>query len=224
MEKIKFVGYFRVSTRKQGDSGLGLEAQRSSVNNFVLGKGILIHDFVEIESGRKSERPELLKALDWCKRNNYTLIISKLDRLSRSLTFISSLMDSGVKFVACDFPEANHLTLSILASLAQYEAIAISTRTKESLKVLKDKGVRLGTPSNLTPEARIKGLKKRVTNAVNHPANKQAKELIYLYRQKEWSYHKIAMKLNDSGYRTRRGCLFFPETVRLLLKKIDLNV
>lgn len=224
MEKLKYVGYFRVSTSRQGFSGLGMEAQRVAVKNFVIGKGEIVQEYIEIESGRKSERPELINALDLCKRNNYILIISKLDRLSRSLTFISSLMDSGVKFVACDFPEANHLTLSILASLAQYEAIAISTRTKESLRVLKDRGVKLGTPSNLTTEARKKGLKIRIENARNHPSNKQARELIYLYRQKGFTYHKIAMKLNDSGYRTRRGCLFFPETVRLFLKKIDLNM
>jgi DNA invertase Pin-like site-specific DNA recombinase len=220
----KYVAYYRVSTRRQGESGLGLEAQKSAVNNFVKGKGLLIDEFIEIESGRKSQRPELLKALDVCKRNNYTLIISKLDRLSRSLTFISSLMDSCVKFVACDFPEANHLTLSILASLAQYEAIAISTRTKESLRVLKEKGIKLGTPSNLTPEARLKGLKQRINNSLNHPANRQARELINLYRQNGLTFKRIAAKLNEAGYRTRRGCLFFPETVRLLFGKCNLSV
>lgn len=206
----------------QHHSGLGLEAQKQTVKNFTGLRGEIVAEFCETESGRKSDRPELMKALELCKKNNYTLCISKLDRLSRSLTFISSLLDSNVRFVACDFPQANNLTLSIMASIAQFEAIAISTRTKEALKI-KSQMHKLGTPANLTEAARLKGLEKRIKNAKEHPSNKQATELIILYRKNGVTLNQIASKLNTNGYRTRRGCLFSSKTVHRLLQRANNN-
>jgi DNA invertase Pin-like site-specific DNA recombinase len=126
----KFVAYFRVSTDKQGKSGLGLEAQRQAVQQYLNGgQWSLIGEFTEIESGKRNERPELEKALVACKRNKAKLVIAKLDRLSRNLAFIATLMDSGVEFIAVDNPHANKLTVHILAAVAQHEREMIGQRT-----------------------------------------------------------------------------------------------
>ena len=139
------VAYYRVSTDRQGKSGLGLEAQQSAVQNFAGAHGTyLIKEFTEIESGRKNNRPVLQDALAYCRKNKAQLIIAKLDRLGRNVAFISALMDSGVSFVAVDNPHANELILHIMAAFAQYERKAISTRTKEALQAAKRRGVKLG--------------------------------------------------------------------------------
>ena len=118
----KFVAYFRVSTDRQGKSGLGLEAQRKSVLDFLDGgRWSLVAEFTEVESGKRSDRPQLAKALDTCRRQKAKLVIAKLDRLSRNLAFIATLMESGVEFVAVDNPHANKLTVHILAAVAQHE-------------------------------------------------------------------------------------------------------
>ena len=126
LETRKFIAYYRVSTQRQGASGLGLEAQKASVIHFVNGHGELTGDFTEIETGKRSDRPELLKAIAQAKRSGATLVIAKLDRLARNVAFISSLMDSGVDFVACDNPHANRLTIHILAAVAEDEARALA--------------------------------------------------------------------------------------------------
>ncbi len=115
-----FIAYLRVSTQKQGDSGLGLEAQESAIARYAA-NGTVLATFREVESGKRSDRPELRKALDMAKRTGATLVIAKLDRLARNVHFISGLMDSGVEFVACDNPTANRLTLHILAAMAEHE-------------------------------------------------------------------------------------------------------
>src|SRR5215469_434135 len=126
----KFVAYFRVSTDKQGRSGLGLDAQRKAVRDYLNGgTWSLIGDFTEVESGKRNERPELVKALAACKRHKAKLVIAKLDRLSRNLAFIATPMDSGVEFVAVDNPHANKLTVHILAAVAQHEREMIAQRT-----------------------------------------------------------------------------------------------
>jgi DNA invertase Pin-like site-specific DNA recombinase len=131
----KFVAYFRVSTDKQGKSGLGLDAQRQAVLQFLDGGSwSLIGELTEIESGKRNERPELEKALAACKRHKAKLVIAKLDRLSRNLAFIATLMDSGVEFVAVDNPHANKLTVHILAAVAQHEREMIAQRTKDALR------------------------------------------------------------------------------------------
>lgn len=142
-----FVAYYRVSTDRQGRSGLGLEAQRQSIGNFVDDrKWNLVAEFTEIESGKRKDRPELQKAIAACKRCNARLVIAKLDRLARNVAFIANLMDGCVDFVACDMPEANRLTLHILAAVAEHEREMISERTKAALQAAKARGVRLGSP------------------------------------------------------------------------------
>lgn len=139
------VAYYRVSTDRQGKSGLGLEAQQMAVQGYAAANAIhLAKEFTEIESGRNNNRPVLQDALTWCRKHKARLIIAKLDRLGRNVAFISALMESGVSFVAVDNPQANELILHIMAAFAQHERRAISTRTKEALQAAKRRGVQLG--------------------------------------------------------------------------------
>ena len=143
----KFVAYFRVSTDRQGKSGLGLEAQREAVLAYLDGGSWqLVGEFTEVESGKRSDRPQLAAALVACKKHKAKLVIAKLDRLSRNLAFIATLMDSGVEFVAVDNPHANKLTVHILAAVAQHEREMIAQRTKDALAAAKARGVKLGNP------------------------------------------------------------------------------
>ena len=145
---MKFVSYYRVSTDKQGRSGLGLEAQKEHVERFVQSRsGTITHEYTEIESGKLASRPELRRALALCKSTDATLVIAKLDRLSRSVAFIANLMDAGVKFCAVDMPEASELTIHIMAAFAQHERKAISERTKAALAAAKARGTKLGNPN-----------------------------------------------------------------------------
>jgi DNA invertase Pin-like site-specific DNA recombinase len=140
-----FVAYYRVSTQRQGASGLGLEAQQRAVRDHLDGGGwTLLRELVEIESGKRADRPKLEEALTLCRVHSAKLIIAKLDRLARNVAFVSNLMKSGVEFEAVDFPQANRLTIHILAAVAEHEAEAISNRTKVALAVAKARGVRLG--------------------------------------------------------------------------------
>jgi len=141
-----FVAYYRVSTDRQGASGLGLDAQRESVSRFV-GAGQLAAAFTEVESGRKdTNRPQLQAALTECRKRKATLLIARLDRLARNVAFIANLMESGVDFVAVDMPQANRLTIHILAAVAEHEREMISARTKAALAQAKARGTRLGNP------------------------------------------------------------------------------
>src|SRR5262249_33260687 len=135
----KFVSYCRVSTAKQGKSGLGLEAQEAAIAEHV-GNGKLIEKYIEIETGKNDDRPQLRKALHRAKVTAATLVIAKLDRLSRNLRFIAELQESKVKFVCADMPDANELTIHIFASLAQHERKVISERTKRALQAAKARG------------------------------------------------------------------------------------
>src|SRR6059058_2627218 len=145
MTNGNFVAYYRVSTARQGRSGLGLEAQRKAVTDFLNGGSWeLSAEFVEVESGNSNDRPQLEQALATCELSGATLVVAKLDRLSRNLAFLAKLQDSGARFVAADMPEANELTIHIMAAVAQAERKAISARTKEALAAAKARGVRLG--------------------------------------------------------------------------------
>src|SRR3954470_21772056 len=156
---MRTVAYYRVSTDKQGRSGLGLDAQKAAVKAFLDGKGWpSLAEFAEVESGRRVDRPELAKALEACRRTGATLVIAKLDRLSRNASFLLSLRDAGVEFVATDMPHANRLTVGIMALVAEDEAERISARTKAALAAARARGTKLGTP-NLTDDARAKGRK-----------------------------------------------------------------
>ncbi|GAB3753040.1 recombinase family protein [Spirosoma pomorum] len=212
---MKYVPYFRVSTAGQGKSGLGLSAQREIVNRFIKPGDEVLEEFVEVESGKRADRPQLTAAIALAKQQGARLLIAKLDRLSRNVSFIFSLRNSEVDFVACDIPDANTLTVGIMAVLAQHERELIGERTRAALRAKKAQGFQLGTP-NLTPFIAAQGRHVQQQNARNHPANVQAAELVRLYRKDGFTYEAIAERLNKMGFRTRRGNLFKPMSIRRL--------
>ncbi|QCR25312.1 recombinase family protein [Pontibacter sp. SGAir0037] len=213
---MKYVAYYRVSTKKQGQSGLGLESQREMVKGFLKAGDALLAEHIEVESGKRNDRPELEAAIALAKREQAQLLIAKLDRLSRNAGFIFKLRDSHVDFLAVDMPDANTLTIGIFAVLAQHERELISSRTRAALQQKKLQGFALGSPENLTHGARTKGLQVRRENAASHKANRQATELIQMYREKNMTYQQIADRLNSHGFTTRRGKKFFAITVQRL--------
>ena len=223
MENL-FIAYYRVSTKKQGDSGLGLEAQKSSVLNYIAHNGNkIIGEFTEVESGKQDNRPELIKAINLTKEKNGTLVIAKLDRLSRNMTFISSLMDAKVKFICADMPEATELTIHIFASLAQWERKRISQRTIEALqaKKIKDPDWKPGTPANLTNEAILKAHKVVSNNARTSQAVRHAFHFIKPLKAIGMSYQSIADSLNKEGYTTRNGKQFHAMQVLNIFKRFS---
>jgi|SRR5262249_34425894 len=220
---MDFVAYFRVSTTEQGRSGLGIDAQRRTVLDYV--KGNLIAEYVETESGagRLDQRPQLKLAIEHARRSNAKLIAARLDRISRSVSAIFKLRDSGVAFIACDLPEsANTLTIGVIAALAQYERELISTRTKAGLAEAKAKGRKLGNPELLQAyrqEAIRKAAEKRREDALNNPNNRIATELALAYKSNGLGLSAIARKLNTIGLTTRRGCQFNATAIRRLLTR-----
>ena len=223
MEKL-FIAYYRVSTKMQSVSGLGLEAQKASVLNYIKHNGNrIIGEFTEVESGKNNNRPELLKAINEAKQNNATLVIAKLDRLSRNLTFISTLMDTKVKFICADMPDANELTISIFASLAQWERKKISQRTKEALKAKKEREPNWipGTPANLTKEAILKAHASTSYKARNDMNVRHAYHYIAPLRDQGQSYQAIATMLNEEGYKTRSGMNFHAMQVYNILRRFE---
>jgi DNA invertase Pin-like site-specific DNA recombinase len=199
----KFVAYFRVSTDRQGESGLGLEAQRKAVTDYLNGGSWqLIAEFTEVESGKRSDRPQLAAALAACKKHRARLVIAKLDRLSRNLAFIAALMDSGVEFVAVDNPHANKLTVHILAAVAQHEREMISQRTKDALAAAKARGVTLGNPR--LAEVRDKANAATIAAADAFAAN--VRPIIEQIRASGvQSLRGIARALAARGIKTARG-------------------
>src|ERR1700730_18046711 len=167
----KFVAYFRVSTDRQGKSGLGLDAQREAVMSYLNGGSwTLVSEFTEVESGKRSDnRPQLAAAIAACKKQKARLVIAKLDRLSRNLAFIAALMESGVEFVAVDNPHMNKLTIHILAAVAEHEREMISERTKAALAAAKARGKVLGNPD--MPEISKRGVAALKANAMRFAAN-----------------------------------------------------
>lgn len=208
----KFVAYYRVSTDRQGASGLGLEAQRAVVVSFVAGKGELAAEFTEIESGRRSDRPELHAALAACQRQRATLVIAKLDRLARNVAFIAGLMESGVEFVAVDMPEANRLTLHILAAVAEHEREMISQRTKAALAVAKARGTKLGNPN---PNLSV-AIAARVARMAE--ARRAVAPLIGRLRAQGMSLRAIAADLNGRRIPTVTGCQWYASSVANVLR------
>ncbi len=217
----KYIAYYRVSRKEQGISGLGLSAQKTSVTNFVRNQeGTIIQEFTEIETGtNKRERVEIHRAIELAKIEGAILVIAKLDRLSRNVNFVSSLMDAGIEFVAVDMPSANHFTIHIFSALAEQEAKLISSRTRLALAELKKKGIALGNPKNLNDEARAKGTLKVKENAINNDRNRQAQSIIVNCKEKGMSYRQIAEYLNELNFKTRYGNQFMAPTVHQLYSR-----
>ena len=199
----KIVGYVRVSTTKQGQSGLGLEAQVEAINAYADQHGAeIVALYQEIESGKVSDRPELAKALGHAKRIKAALVVAKLDRLARSVAFTSTIMDSGADFVACDNPYATRLTLHILAAVAEHEAAATSARTKAALAAAKARGTKLGCPT-ASETAEI------ARKARSRKARARAQNIAAIVRDIERtgiaSLAGIARALEARGIKTPRG-------------------
>jgi DNA invertase Pin-like site-specific DNA recombinase len=214
----KFVAYYRVSTDKQGKSGLGLEAQRKAVEDYLNGGAwSLVAEFTEIESGKRNKRPELVKALAVCKRQKAKLVIAKLDRLSRNLAFIATLMDSGVEFVAVDNPHANKLTVHILAAVAQHEREMIAQRTKDALQAAKARGVVLGNP-------KLADVRDRAVANLKADADRFASNVAPIIREIKStgvaSHRAIARSLNARGVATARGGQWTAVQVGSILRRV----
>jgi DNA invertase Pin-like site-specific DNA recombinase len=202
----KFVAYYRVSTQRQGRSGLGLEAQQVAVHNHLNG-GRIITEFTEVESGKRKDRPKLTEALAACRVHGAKLIIAKLDRLARNVAFVSALMEAGVEFEAVDFPQANRLTIHILAAVAEHEAKMISERTKAALAAAKRRGVKLGgfrAGAKLTAKARQVGYAARAARA-NAKASDYAGVIAVLQAAGTKSLAGIAAALTERGIPTAGG-------------------
>jgi len=222
----KFIGYCRVSTAKQRSSGLGLEAQRETIKQYLDGGDWqLIGEFIDVESGKNNDRPELAKALKDCQLTGATLLVAKLDRLSRDIHFITSLEKAGIEFTVCDFPTANRFTIHIFAALAQYERELISQRTKAALAAKKARGAELGKPENLTREAADQG---RVQGRAVIQENADRFALKVLPKIEEYgeqgitSLNGISSRLNQDHVLTVRGKAgtWTPTAVRNLRARI----
>lgn len=226
MEKSnKYVAYLRVSTQRQGISGLGLEAQRQMIKNY-LGEQSLEAEFVEVESGRKNDRPKLKEALSLCRKTGAVLIVAKLDRLARNVCFLSNLLESDVEIVFCDFPSANKMMLHILSAISQYEAELISNRTKQALKAKRDRGFKLGNPHHLLNKhsQAIKNSNRTNSNKAKLNANnKRAIAMLRVLCMRELTLQQMANNLNDEGFTTSQGFQFSPSTVYKLIKRYKLK-
>jgi DNA invertase Pin-like site-specific DNA recombinase len=211
------VAYCRVSTKRQGQSGLGLEAQQAAVGQHVRStSATLLAAYTEIESGTHSQRPQLIAALAKCRETGAILVIAKLDRLARNVAFLSALMDGDVEFRALDLPGASRFHLHIMAAVAEQEASAISERTKAALKAAKARGVKLGHPANLTDASRRASIVSR--QAAVAARNQLIIPLIRAWRKARWSLQRIATELGTLRVALPRGGVAWqPAQVRRVL-------
>ena len=216
-----YVAYLRQSTTKQERSGLGIEAQRDIINSFVK-EGVILAEYVETESGRKSDRPKLQEALALCRKTNSILIVAKLDRLSRNVAFTSKLLESDVEITFCDFPQANKLILHIISSIAEYEANLISQRTRQSLKAKKERGVRLGKSENLMnkhDEAIAHSNQTNRIKAKNNANNMRAVALLRSMLKEGLTISQMTNQLNEQGFVTSKGGKFQIVQVQRLIQR-----
>lgn len=211
-----YIAYVRTSTGRQV---LGLEEQQLRINQFIESTGNnLIEVVVEQESGKNNNRIKLEYATNLCIKHGYTLLFTKLDRLSREVEFLFTLRNKGVKLRCIDLPELNTLTLGIFGSVAQWERELISNRTKAGLAALKARGIKLGSPQNLTTNARMKGVDTIVKRRCDNENWKMARMFIEHFKMKHgyMNYTHVAQELNLNGYKTRYGHEFTPASVRRL--------
>lgn len=225
MYSMKIVAYQRVSTSKQGRSGLSLDAQWAAIQAYATQvRGTVIERFTEIESGKSNGRPELAKALQLAKLTGGVLVIAKLDRLSRNAAFLLTLRDSDVHFIAADMPDANELTVGIMALVAEQERQVISKRTKEALKAAKARGIRLGNPNGAAALKRANKGNAASVRRIQDDALRRAEQLrpvIDDLRSKGMkSLGGLAEGLNDSGILTARGGRWHRSSVRNLIGRL----
>lgn len=216
-----YVAYLRQSTTKQEKSGLGIEAQRDIIHSFIK-QGNIIAEFVETESGKRSDRPKLHEALTLCRKTNSILIVAKLDRLSRNVAFTSKLLESDVEITFCDFPQANRLILHIISSIAEYEANLISQRTRQSLKAKKERGVKLGKSENLMnnhKEAIKHSSQTNRNKAQNNANNMRAVALLRSMIKDGLPLSQMTNELNRQGFVSSKGCRFQIVQVQRLIQR-----
>ena len=213
MSQCKYIAYYRVSTARQGRSGLGLDAQRTAVRAFLpRGKKDLLDEFTEVESGRRKNRPQLIAALASCRKNNATLLIAKLDRLARNVAFVANLMESKVGFRAVDMPDANELTIHIMAAMAQHEAKATSERTRAALAAAQARGRKLGKHGKVlakTNRAAAVVFARRLAPTVRR------------LRKEHVTLQALAAALNEAGLKTSRNGTWHATSVKRLLDRVD---
>lgn len=203
-----FVAYYRVSTDRQGESGLGLEAQREAVARYA-GAVPLLAEFEEIESGKShANRPKLAEALAMCRKRKATLVIAKLDRLARNVHFVSGLMESRVQFVAVDMPMATPLTVHIIAAFAEHEREQISQRTRAAMQAAKARGMTFGNPRWQESLDRARAM--RDFGPLPVEVVQQIKE----HRAQGWTLRQIAQHLEKLGIPAQKGNRWYPKTVR----------
>lgn len=222
---MNVITYYRVSTAGQGRSGLGLEAQRNAVACFCDGRSCeILGEYVEIESGKWNDRPELSKALHHAKVTGATLVVAKMDRLSRNAAFLLTLRDSGAKLVAADNPDVNDMTVGILAVVAEEERKAISARTKAALEAARRRGVQLGNPNGAAALRRARKGNSAALTAIKSAADRHASDLApvieHLRAQGHRSLRQLASALNERHYRTPRGGVWHATSVKNLLARI----
>ncbi|WP_150306033.1 recombinase family protein [Pseudomonas saliphila] len=222
---MKVVAYQRVSTARQGVSGLGLEAQGQAIRDYAAKRGAtVIQSFTEVESGKNNARPELTRALHLAKVTGATLVIAKLDRLSRNAAFLLTLRDSGVRFIAADLPDANDLTVGVMALVAQQEREATSNRTREALSAAKARGVKLGNPNGAAALRKADKGNGAAVTAIKAGADEHALNLApvleALRSEGLTSLGAIADALNERGMLTPRNGKWHRSSVRNLLERL----
>ena len=232
METHKFVAYFRVSTARQGRSGLGLAAQRTAVNDLIVANdNKLIAEFQEVESGKNRDRPKLAAALDHCRLTGATLVVAKMDRLSREANFIGALVDGDVDIRFCDFPTipagpVGRLILGVMAQIAEFERGIISQRTKDALAVAKARGIKLGNPKGAAPlvKHRSRGQRKArqvVAAKADGFAQRVAPIIADIRAAGIDTASGLARELNARDIEAPRGGQWGATQVRRLLARLD---
>ncbi|WP_269715640.1 recombinase family protein [Caulobacter sp. NIBR2454] len=213
---MQLVAYIRVSTTRQQASGLGLEAQQEAVDRFAALSGAqVLNTFTEVESGSVNQRPELGKALDLCRRTKATLLIARLDRLSRSLAFIAQLLESGVDVRCCDMPEANRLLLQLLAVFAEHERQLIRDRTRAALASAKARGVKLGSHGAVLAAEHKQGAERYALTLVQAVEEARREGVVAIRPLSAW--------LNQRGIPSRDGGRWHPTSVSRLLSRLSAN-
>ncbi len=221
----KYVAYVRVSTNKQDH---GLDAQLNTINNWIEARNaeLLLPIYKEMMSGKNDDRPVLKEAIEQCKKYNATLLIAKLDRLSRNVSFLFALKDAGVAIACCDLPDLNTLTLGIFATMAQHERELISKRTKEGLAAARAKGKTIGRPKGYQPNYNIEERNKKISytkSLKNLDVNKRLYKIATFLREQGASTYKIAKQMNEMGLTSPTGKKIYAKTVWLLLKNDKLK-